>query len=100
MADEPAVKPPATVTALLEGQYGVLAAPLIYADYIGGFGHVGEVVNLTLCSHKHLADGENNVSARYVVAHLRMPLTTLRALREVCNNIELSLQPPASAEKN
>jgi hypothetical protein len=100
MADEPVVRPPVIATTLVEGQYGMLAAPLIYTDFIGGFGHVGEVVNVTLCSHKHLADEGHNISTRYVVAHLRMPLTTLRSLREVCNNIELSLKPPASSEKN
>lgn len=98
MADEAPSKMP--TPDYPEGVSGVLAAPMLYSDWIGGFGHVGQIVNLTLCANKHLTDGTNNVSARYVVAHLRLSLAAALAIKDAIGKIELSLQPPASAEKN
>jgi hypothetical protein len=103
MTDEP-VKPPVTpvqiTEATLEGPSGVLAAPLIYADWLGARGSTGGVVNLTLCAHKFLATESGAVSGRAVVAHLRMPLHTAIFIKEAIADIELNLKPVASDAKN
>jgi hypothetical protein len=92
--------PKSSAVNLPEGADGMLEAPLLYADWIGGFGHVGQVVNLTLCAHKHLSDETGNLSRRYVVAHLRMPFQTALAIKDAIEKVELSLKPTASVGKN
>ena len=99
MADEPTKA--ARDKLVFEGPDGVLAAPLIYTDWVGGYGHVGQTINITLCGHKYMSgDGAaDGFAARYAVAHLRMPLATALAMKDAIEKIVLALQPPASNEK-
>ena len=92
MTDEP-FRPPLTPS-------GVMAAPMIYTDWLGAHGITGGVVNLTLCVHKYLEVESGGVAGRMAVVHLRMPLDTARFIKEAIAEIELSLQPPASEAKN
>jgi hypothetical protein len=103
MTDEtvkPSVKPVPITEFLLEGPSGVLAAPVIYTDWLGARGNTAGVVNLTLCVHKYMASESGGVAGRMAVVHLRMPLHTAVAIKEAIAEIELSLQTPASEAKN
>jgi hypothetical protein len=104
MAEEMPAKPPATETVPdmpLDGPHGVMAAPMIYADWLGSWGHTGTVINLTLGVHKYSSTETNeSVAGRQVVVHLRMPLHTAQALNEAISMAELALVAPASPEKN
>jgi hypothetical protein len=44
--------------------------------------------------------GDKKVRDRVVVAHLQMPVHTMRALRNAIEEVELLLKPPASDEKS
>ncbi len=105
MADESSTPPP-VITEIIPSQadhvsgIGSLGAPFIYTDWIGSHGHNGSVANFTLEAMRHMLVGEKNVRDRVVVAHLRMPLHTMRALKEAIEQVELMLKPPASEERN
>lgn len=97
---------PLVVSEIVPGQadqvsgIGSLGAPFIYTDWIGSHGHNGAVATFTLEALRYMSVGDKTIRDRVVVAHLRMPLHTMRALKNSIEQVELLLQPPASAEKN
>jgi hypothetical protein len=101
MADKPTDQP--VITEVIPSRagdvsgIGSLGAPFIYTDWIGSHGHNGAVVNFTLEAVRHMMVGGKTVNDRVVVAHLRMPLHTMMALR---NQVELLLQPVPEGPKN
>jgi hypothetical protein len=113
MADKPDELPPAkaderpaAVTELIPSladnvsALGSADAPFIYTDWIGNYGHNGGVVSFTLEALRYMSVGNKTQRDRVVVAHLRMPLHTLAALKQGIAQIELMLQQPASTGKN
>lgn len=64
-------------------------APFIFTDWIGSHGIRGGVVNITLEAVRHMLINEKTAADRVVVAHLRMPYTSLGALKEAIAQIEL-----------
>jgi hypothetical protein len=79
---------------------GSHGGPFVHTDWIGNPGHSGEVVTFTLEAHRSMTIGDKKVRDRVVVAHLQMPVHTMRALRNAIEEVELLLKPPASDEKS
>jgi hypothetical protein len=105
MADEPAAKPP-VITEIIPSQadhvsgIGSLGASFVYTDWIGNHGHNAGIATFTLEAIRFMTVGDKTIRDRVVVAHLRMPLHTMRALKEGIEQVELMLKPAASEEKN
>ena len=74
--------------------------PIVCADRIGNLGHDGETVTVTLEGHRNMTIGDKTVQDHVVVAHLRMPVHTMRALRASIEQIELMINPPTGDQKN
>ena len=74
--------------------------PFVHTDWIGNHGQSGEVVTFTLEAHRNMTIGDKMVRDRVVVAHLQMPVHTMRALKSAIEQVELLLKQPASDEKN
>jgi hypothetical protein len=104
MADETAKQ--VVVSEIIPGQadqvsgIGSLGAPFVYTDWIGGHGHNAGVASFTLEALRNMAVGDKVIRDRVVVAHLRMPLHTMRALKDAIEQVELMLKPPPSDQKN
>ena len=79
---------------------GSLGGPIVCADRIGNLGHDGETVTVTLEAHRNMTIGDRTVQDHVVVAHLRMPVHTMRALRNAIEQVELLLKALDSDEKN
>jgi hypothetical protein len=79
---------------------GSIGAPFIYTDWIGSHGNNGGVATFTLEALRNMTVDEKTVSDRVVVAHLRMPLHTMRAFKAAIEAVELLIKPAASEEKN
>ena len=98
--------PKPVVSEIIPGQadrvsgIGSLNAPFVYADWIGGHGHHGGVAAFTLEATRLMSVGNRVVSDRVVVAHLRIPLHTMRALKHCIEQVELMVQQSVGTEKN
>jgi hypothetical protein len=79
---------------------GSLGGPIVCADRIGNLGHDGETVTVTLEAHRNMTIGDKTVQDHVVVAHLRMSVHTMMALKASIEQVELMLKPAASSEKN
>jgi len=79
---------------------GSLGAPFIYTDWVGAHGHNGGVASITLEAIRLMGVNGELVSDRVVVAHLRMPLHTLAALKDSIEKIEAMLKPPTGTKAN
>ena len=79
---------------------GSHGGPFVHTDWIGNHGHSGEVVTFTLEAHRKMTIGDKTVQDRVVVAHLLMPVHTMRTLKNAIEQVELLLKPPARDEKN
>jgi hypothetical protein len=77
-----------------------LGAPFIYSDWVGSHGHNAGVATFTLEALRNMTIGGKTLTDRVVVAHLRMPLHSMGALKDAIEQVELMLKPPASTEKN
>ena len=77
---------------------GNLGGPIVCADRIGNLSYDGETVTVTLEAHRTI--GGKAVQDYVVVAHLRMPVHTLRALRASIEQIELMINPPTGGQNN
>lgn len=75
-------------------------APIIYCDRIGPKGCSYNVAAITLEAVRFQPVGEQVVTDRVVVGHLRMPLQAIRLLRAALDEIELLVRAAASTEKN
>ena len=101
MADESNIKPP-VITEIIQGQadqvsgIGSSSAPFIYTDWIANYGHNAEIATFTLEALRYMTVGDKTVRDRVVVAHLRMPLHTMMALKDSIEQVELMLKPPGS----
>ena len=91
MAHEPTDKPATgdpVLSEVIPGRadhvsgVGSMGAPFIYTDWVGSHGHNGGVASFTLEAFRNMDVGGNLVRDRIVVAHLRMPLHTMAALKE------------------
>jgi hypothetical protein len=76
------------------------SAPFIYTDWIGAYGNNGGVATFTLEAVRILAVGDKMVRDRVVVAHLRMPIHTMMALKHSIDQLALMLTPPSTTQKN
>ena len=79
---------------------GWRGGPIVCADRIGNLGYDGETVTVTLEAHRNMKIGDKAVQDHVVVAHLRMPIHTMMALKASIEQVELMLKPAASSEKN
>ena len=79
---------------------GSLGGPIVCADRIGNLGHDGETVTVTLEAHRNMKIGDSTIQDHVVVAHLRMTVHTMRALRASIEQIELMIDPPTDGRKN
>ena len=79
---------------------GWRGGPIVSADRIGNLGYDGETVTVTLEAHRNMTVGDKAVQDHVVVAHLRMPVHTMRALAASIEQVERMLKPLTSTEKN
>jgi hypothetical protein len=79
---------------------GSLGGPIVCADRIGNLSHDGETVTVTLETHRKMTIGDRTVQDHVAVAHLRMPVHTMRALRTSIEQFELMINPPPEGQKN
>ena len=79
---------------------GNLGGPIVCADRIGNLSYDGETVTVTLEAHRNMAIGDKAVQDHVVVAHLRMPVHAMRALRASIEQIELMINPPTGGQNN
>jgi len=79
---------------------GSMSAPFIYTDWIASHGHSAGVALFTLEAQRHMSVGDKMVRDRVVVAHLRMPIHTMRVLKKSIEQIELLIKPTPHTEKN
>jgi hypothetical protein len=105
MTDKPSDKPiiPSEVvpskTDHVSG-IGSAVAPFVYTDWIGSHGHNAGVAQFTLEALRNMTVGDELVRDRVVVAHLRMPIHTMRALKNSIEKVEAMLKPPAGQKVN
>jgi hypothetical protein len=113
MSDEqpkapPASPPPPQTTEILPsvaGQVSGLAsanAPFIFFDIVGTHGTNPErtVANISLEVVRHMPVGNASIWDRVVVAHLRMPMHAVAALRATLDAIDLLAKPVPEGPKN
>lgn len=74
--------------------------PIVCADRIGNLGYDGETVTVSLEAHRNRTIGDKAAQDHVVVAHLRMPVHAMRALRASIEQIELMINPPTGDQKN
>ena len=78
---------------------GSRGGPIVCADRIGNLGYDGETVTVTLEGHRKMTIGDRTVQDHVVVAHLRMPVHTMRALRASIEQFELMINPPTGVRR-
>lgn len=113
MADKPdettkSEPQPVVYTELIPSQAGQVSgigsinAPIIYSDFIGTYGTNPDftVANISLEAVRHMPVGDKSVADRVIVAHLRLPMRALAALKDAIEKIELMARPVPDAEKN
>lgn len=81
---------------------GSMHAPIIFTDLVGTYGLDQDfaVANISLEAIRHMPVGDKSIADRVIVAHLRMPLRTLRMLKETIQKIELMASPVPEKAKN
>ena len=79
---------------------GSASAPFVFFDEVGGFGRYNGIAHMTLEAMRFLAVNGQLRSDRVVVAHLRMNLVALRALKNTIQKIELLAEPVSEGAKN
>ena len=106
MADDPKTVPPAVIEQIpsTTGSLSALAsarAPFLYFDSVPNYGFNAGVANLSLEAVRFTASptGQGVLADRVTVAHLRMSLDAVRALKVAIEGIEL-LAAPAPGGKN
>ena len=77
---------------------GSFGGPIVCADRIGNLSHDGETVTVTLETRRTI--GGKTVQDHVVVAHLRIPVHAMRALKASIEQIELMISPPTDGQKN
>src|SRR5712692_9140747 len=72
---------------------GSLGAPIIFFDGVATMGHYNGIAHVCLTAMRflHHPDGVKNDSV--IVAHLRMNLLALKALKDAIEKIELMVKP-------
>jgi hypothetical protein len=79
---------------------GSFGGPIVCADRIGNLGFDGETVTVALETHRNMTIADKAVQDHVVVAHLRISVATMRALRASIAQIELMITPPTGGQKN
>jgi hypothetical protein len=79
---------------------GSFGGPIVCADRIGNLGFDGETVTVTLETRRNMTIADKAVQNHVVVAHLRISVDTMRALRASIAQIELMITPPTGGQKN
>ena len=77
-----------------------IGAPFIFTDWIGSQGHNAGIVSFTLQAIRPTEIGDQLIKERVDVAHLRMPVYAMRALKAAIEQVELMLQPVPGGAKN
>lgn len=107
-AEKTEEKPVPVYTELIPSQAGQASAiasmnaPIIFTDWIGTYATDPDlsVAHISLEAVRHMPVGDRSVADRVIVAHLRMPLRTLRILKNAIEKIELMVSPVPEAAKN
>jgi hypothetical protein len=106
MAEETTAKPPAVIEQIpsVAGSLSALAsaqAPFIYFDSAPNYGLNGGIANLSLEAIRFTPNpnGQGVSADRVTVAHLRMSLDAVKALKAAIEGIEL-MAAPAVGGKN
>ena len=107
MADDPKTVPPAVIEQIpsTTGSLSALAsahAPFLYFDSVPNYGFNAGVANLSLEAVRFTASptGQGVMADRVTVAHLRMSIDAVRALKAAIEGIELLAAPVAGGQRN
>jgi hypothetical protein len=106
MAKEPKVQAPAAITEIIPSQadrvsgIASASAPFIYTDWVSNQGYNAGVATFTLEALRNMTVGDKTIRDRVVVAHLRMPIHTMRAFKNAIEQVELMMKPVAESKKN
>jgi len=88
---------PGSLSALASAQ-----APFLYFDSVPNYGFNAGVANLSLEAVRFTASptGQGVMADRVTVAHLRMSIDAVRALKAAIEGIELLATPAAGGQRN
>ena len=75
-------------------------APIIFLDGVSNSGHYNGIAHLTLEALRFMAVNETAVSDRVIVAHLRMNLVALAALKAAIETIERGVRQAAGVPEH
>jgi hypothetical protein len=106
MADDPKTAPPPATIEQIPSTPGGLSglasshAPFLYFDSVPNYGFNHGVANLSLEVIRFTASpsGQGVLADRVTVAHLRMSLEAVRALKAAIEGIELLAKPTTGAK--
>lgn len=79
---------------------GSMSAPVIFFDAVPTMGSYNGIAHMTLSTMRFLPGPERVVNDSVIVAHLRMNMHALAALKEAISKIELLSQPVPDGAKN
>jgi hypothetical protein len=105
MADEPNTKPPIVTEVIpsVSGGMSALAnasAPVIFCDAVPTFGFYNGIAHLTFSAMRFLPVEGKVAHDNMIVAHVRMNMVALKALKDAVTSIELLAQPVPEGGKN
>jgi hypothetical protein len=105
MADKPDKPAPVAVEQIpsVSGGMSALAnavAPVIFCDAVPTYGHYNGIAHMTLSTMRFLPVEGKVAQDNMIVAHLRMNMVALRALKDAIAAIELLAQPVPEGAKN
>ena len=108
MADDPKPAAPPAVIEQIPSAPGSLSglasahAPFLYFDSVPNYGFNAGVANLSLEAVRFTANptGQSVMADRVTVAHLRMSIDAVRALKAAIEGIELLATPAAGDRRN
>ena len=75
--------------------FGILGGPFVFTDRIGINGHESGFATFTLEATRTLTAAGKVVCDSVVVAHVRMPISTMLAFKNSIAQIELMLNSPS-----
>lgn len=105
MTDKPAAADPIPTEQIPSVAGGISAigsanAPIVFVDGVPVMGYYNGIAHMTLAAMRFLPGPERVISDNVIVAHLRMNMPALQALKEAITKIELLAAPVDEKSKN
>jgi hypothetical protein len=105
MTDKPATPEPLATERIPSVEGGISGigsahAPIIFFDGAPTMGHYNGVAHITLAAMRFLPGPDRVIADNVIVAHLRMNMPALMALKDAIAKIELLAEPVPEGKKN